>query len=55
MTMNFHSILLFITIAFVTLPTTITKAAEPTKPMLVEVQRIWDKAPHNAFTDFDPS
>ena len=26
-------------------------AAEPTKPELVEVRKIWDRAPHNAFTD----
>jgi len=26
-------------------------AKEPPSPVLVEVQRIWDKAPHNAFTD----
>ena len=26
-------------------------ATEPSKPVLVSVQRIWDKAPHNGFTD----
>ncbi|MEO2045084.1 MAG: sialidase family protein [Pirellulales bacterium] len=30
---------------------TIAAAAEPPKPVLVEVKRIWDQAPHNAFTD----
>ncbi len=24
---------------------------EPARPVLVDVQRIWDKAPHNGFTD----
>jgi hypothetical protein len=27
------------------------RAAEPTRPELVEVRKIWDRAPHNAFTD----
>jgi hypothetical protein len=51
MTMTFQSFLLLITTAFVALPTAVSKAAEPAKPTLVDVQRIWDKAPHNAFTD----
>ena len=49
--MKFPPILLIIAIAFVILPTSVTKTAEPAKPILVDVQRIWDKAPHNAFTD----
>ena len=28
-----------------------TTASESSKPVLVSVQRIWDKAPHNGFTD----
>ena len=28
-----------------------TTASEPPIPVLVDVQRIWDKAPHNGFTD----
>ena len=29
----------------------ITTASEPPEPVLVGVHRIWDKAPHNGFTD----
>ncbi|MBC8437515.1 MAG: exo-alpha-sialidase, partial [Planctomycetes bacterium] len=43
--------LVLINTTFTTLPRQILMAAEPTKPTLVEIQRIWDKAPHNAFTD----
>ena len=43
--------LAFVLIAICCLPRNITRAAEPSKPVLVGVQRIWDKAPHNAFTD----
>jgi len=33
------------------LTTTIASAGDLPEPILVDVQRIWDKAPHNAFTD----
>jgi len=29
----------------------VLRAAEPPRPVLESVQKIWDKAPHNAFTD----
>ncbi len=38
-------------IAICCLSASIASAAEMPKPVLVESRRIWDKAPHNAFTD----
>jgi hypothetical protein len=38
-------------LAICSLPLASGTAAEPPKPVLVDVQRIWDRAPHNAFTD----
>jgi hypothetical protein len=38
-------------IAFCFLPAIAAKGDEPPKPVLVEVNRIWDKARHSAFTD----
>ncbi len=38
-------------IAACCLPTGLVAADEAPKPVLVESRRIWDKAPHNAFTD----
>jgi hypothetical protein len=32
-------------------PQTVASAGDRPKPVLVDVQRIWDKAPHNGFTD----
>ncbi len=43
--------LLLSLIAISCLSGTIATADEPSQPVLVEVQRIWDKAPHNGFTD----
>jgi len=45
--MNYLKIFL----AIVCLPVVIASAAELPDPILVESQRIWDDAPHNAFTD----
>jgi hypothetical protein len=33
------------------LSASLVAADEPSSPVLVDVQRIWDRAPHNAFTD----
>jgi len=38
-------------IALCCLPPIVAMAADSRKPVLVESRRIWDKAPHNAFTD----
>ena len=34
-----------------TMPAVAAEAPPPSKPELISVERIWDKAPHNAFTD----
>ena len=33
------------------LPVMLLAADDTTKPVLVDVERIWNEAPHNAFTD----
>ena len=38
-------------IAALCVPSAILSADDSSKPVLVGVQRIWDEAPHNAFTD----
>ena len=37
--------------ALAAVPAMPAAAGQPAKPELVEVRKIWDQAPHNAFTD----
>src|SRR3954452_20274172 len=46
-----RSPLLFTSLAVVVVLGAISRAAEPPKPELLESHKIWDAAPHNAFTD----
>src|SRR4051812_9385266 len=41
----------FIALAVLVVPGTICVADAPPKPELLESRKIWDAAPHNAFTD----